>query len=237
MKEISKNVYVSSPIAHTTVDPWKWLDDYDTFPVRFVGGLHNISHHDKHIWVKDNNDLPLRIVETGTGREEIRFSHRGRTPDYICLDGDGNLTSHLKYTAPQPTLFQSSTYPGMEHGLSHVVEVYVWYHDNKLHRPMDKPAVVTSHAVIPVKHVGIRAIGFELVLESWEDGEWQNTTTEGEMDISLSNPKHNTPKNRQKAIDWLGKHCNGGFFPLAEHEDDIFGDIEEEFMFIADICS
>jgi hypothetical protein len=59
-------------------------------------------------------------------------------------------------------------------------------------------------------------------------------TTAGDMTVIFSDIRLNTPWAQRATQEWLAKHCQGGFFPF---DDTLFGDEEEEFLFVADICA
>lgn len=240
MTEIARNVYVTgSVVSDLITDPKSWLTDHDKMPVRYVGGIHNISNNDKKKWASDLGES-LRVVETGTGREEVWFSSAAsRSPAYVSLDNKGNLTSHVKYNSSQPTLIQDIRRTDKRDGLDFVVEFSLWYQGNILHRVPGEhdpvaPAVVSTKMHTPVRDDAyIRGIGFSLFREFWTDGEWENTDV-STMKILFHNEKLNIPEIQEKANTWIMEHCIGGFFPFS---DKLFGEEDEEFMFLADICS
>lgn len=181
---------------------------------------------------------PLRVVETGTGREEVWFPSIWKSPDYLSLDPKGQLTSHLKLERSQPTLTQEIRQSGVEPGLALTVEFSLWYQGDMIHRSPDKhtpvaPAVVSSNMRVSVGDEYIKGVVFSLFREFWKDGEWENTDI-GTMKIIFANQKLNTPPIQEKANEWIMEHCTGGFFPISEK---LFGEEDEEFMFLADICS
>ena len=114
-----------------------------------------------------------------------------------------------------------------------VAEHETFYVKNKLHSEDKSPAIASSRAVMPVMHECITAIQFDLILEYWSDGEWNNSIVSG-IKFIFSNPKLNTPERQDKALRWIARNCIGGFFPF---EDEPFREIDDEVMFLADICS
>ena len=242
--ELAPNVYVTTSIAQEFLgDPMKWLTRYKQFPVRYVGGIHSLSQHDKTEWA-NKEDLPLRIVELGTGREEVWFSTVSKGPAYISLDPGGRLTSHLNIGRFQPTLKQEIHHmiPGEEFAVGSA-ELAVWYQDDIIHRTPDRregpdraPAILSTKMTAPIRDDGaayIDSVYFTVFQEYWNDGEWEKTTA-GSMTIVFSNVRLNTPGAQRKILEWIAKHCQGGFFPF---DDTLFGDEEEEFLFVADICT
>ena len=240
MNEVAKNVYVTgSIVADLIKDPKLWLKDHEEMPVRYVGGIHNISNNDKKNWASDLGE-PLRVVETATGREEVWFSpDASRSPAYVSLDNEGNLTSHMKWNRSQPTLIQDVKQSDARDGVDFLVEFSMWYHGDVLHRVPDKndlvtPAVLSSKMQTAVwDDEYIRGIGFSLYREFWTEGEWESTDI-GAMKLIFVNDKLNTPEIQNKAGEWIYEHCDGGFFPFT---DQLFGEEDEEFMFLLDICS
>lgn len=235
MTEIAKNVYVTgSIITDLLEDPRKWLDGHDQFKVKYVGGLHNLSTNDKKAWAQRASG-PLRIVETGTGREEVWFPSEWKSPLYISLDKDGTLTSHLKYNTPQPAVVQDVKQEKLDSPFSDpfLVKFSVWYQDDTIHR-LGEPAISSAKAAIPVPDDEyIAGIAFDMFQEFWKDGEWTGTNI-GEMTVVFKKAALNKLENQEQVADWIAKHCHGGFFPFS---DTLFGDAEEEFLFLADICS
>ncbi len=124
-------------------------------------------------------------------------------------------------------------------GLDVVIEFSLWYQGDIIHRSPEKheavvPAVVSTKMQAPVPNDEyISGIGFSLFREFWEDGEWDRTDI-GTMKIIFKNQKLNTPETQEKANTWIMEHCRGGFFPFS---DRLFGEEDEEFMFLTDICS
>jgi hypothetical protein len=246
--EVAPNIYITDTIVHDFLaDPTSWIAFYKEFPRKFVGGLHVLTQHDKKEWA-NKEDCPLRIIEIGTGREEIWFQTVAKGPEYISLDPNGRLTSHLNVGRYRPTLKQETrqSLPGASHHAPYAmsnVELSVWYHDGVIHRNPDRcegpnkaPAVLSTKMVAPVfdsKVEYIQSIFFTMFQEHWTGGEWDKTCT-GNMIINFSNLKLNTPWANKKSLEWLAKHCQGGFFPFS---DTLFGDTEEEFLFLTDICS
>lgn len=242
--EIAPNVFITDSIVHDFLsDPTVWLKRYKQFPRKFVGGIHNLSQHDKKAWA-DKESLPLRIIELGTGREEVWFQTESKGPEYISLDPDGRLTSHLNVARFQPTLKQETPQilPGLESKRGSA-ELSVWYHNDTIHRKPDRcegpnkaPAVLSSKMTAPIRDAGaeyINSVYFTMFQEHWAGGEWKKSSA-GHMTIIFSNVRLNNPAAQTKTLEWLAKHCQGGFFPFSES---LFGDEEEEFLFVADICS
>jgi len=240
MNEVVKNVYATGSIVVDLIkDPKSWLTDHEGMAVRYVGGIHNISNNDKKNWARDIGE-PLRLVETATGREEVWFSPDAtRSPEYVSLDNEGNLTSHMKNNRSQPTLIQDVKQSDARDGLDYFAEFSLWYQGDFLHRVPGEhdtiaPAVVSSKMQTAVwDDEYIRGIGFSLYREFWTDGEWKSTDI-GTMKIIFVNQKLNTPEIQDRAGEWIMNHCNGGFFPFSEK---LFGEEDEEFMFLTDICS
>ena len=241
MKEVAKNVYVAGTIAANLLgDPTTWLKDRDDFRVRYVGGIHNLSTNDKKKWSREER-APLRLVESGTGREEIWYPPEWKSPTYISLDAEGKLTSHVKYDRHQPTLVQDVRQDSLKQpGAAAMVEFNVWYQDGAIHREPDKPddvpaapAILSSKLVLRTyDEEYIQGITISLFREFWKAGQWEDTAFE-DMTLVFANEKLNTPEMQKKAIEWIAKHCQGGFFPF---DDPMFGDPEEEFLFLADVC-
>ncbi len=241
MYEVAKNVFLAgSVISDQLPDPTEsWLETHEDMPVRYVGGIHNINKHDKKKWALDE-DEPLRIVETGTGREEVWFTENWRTPVYASLDVNGNITSHTKFNRIMPSIVQSLKQENpVDSEKSFISEFHFWHQDNVLHRPPDtegpgsQPAVTSEKVFFPVHSEYIAGIVFIRVREYWIDGEWQKTEID-DMSLIFTKSTLNHVQHQCGAIEWIGKHCKSGFFPLA---DEPFSDAEEEFMFLTDICS
>ncbi len=238
MSEILKNVHVTTSLVTDLLeDPRKWLEGLDGFEVRYVGGLHNLSHSDKKAWTKQARG-PLRIVETGSGREEVWFPTERKVPSFVSLDKEGNLTSHFKNMDPrypQPAVKQDCKLKSLD-GLSEDMysEFCLWYRENVIHNDCDGAAVVSSKLRIAVpENEMIAGISINVFREFWRDGEWADTHID-EMSLVFHKTKLNGAQKNQEAIDWIAEHCQGGFFPF---EDPMFRDPEEEFLFLTDICS
>jgi len=235
MTEVAKNVHVTDTVVTDLLeDPRKWLDGLDGFEIRYVGGIHNLSANDKKAWVRGAKD-PLRIIETGTGREEVWFPLNSKAPEYISIDQDGNLTSHAKYDVPQPTMVRDIRLASLD-GVSEDIHVAfsLWYQGEHIHRPDSGPAVLSSKVRIAVPDDEyIAGIAFNVFREFWLDGAWQATTAD-DMTLIFKKRRLNGPEIQQQVTEWIGENCQGGFFPLS---DTLFGDPEEEFMFLTDICS
>lgn len=238
MSEVAKNVYVTDTVVtHLLEDPRKWLEGRDGFDVRYVNGIHNLSINDKKGWAGQVNG-PLRIIENGTGREEVWFHSTHKAPEYISVDKDGKLTSHMKYDRPQPTMIQDVNQKPLSGTLSLMVEFSVWYDDDHIHRAPEKnnvvPAVLSSKMRISIPdNEYLAGLSISIFREFWRDGAWESTSVQGLHPIFVKQSL-NRPEVQEDAIDWIGKHCDGGFFPLS---DTLFGDPEEEFLFLTDICS
>ncbi len=244
--EVAPNVYITNSIVHDFLaDPARWLARHEQFPCKFVGGIHNLTQHDKKEWA-NKEDLPLRIIELGTGREEVWFPTESKGPEYISLDPDGRLTSHLNVGRFHPTLKQE-THPILPAGLDEPTkgsaELSVWYHNDNIHRNPDRcegpnkaPAVLSTKMTAPICDTDveyIHSVYFTMFQEHWVEGEWKKSSA-GDMTIIFSNLRLNNPWAQKKTLEWLAKHCQGGFFPFS---DTLFGDEEEEFLFLTDICS
>jgi hypothetical protein len=240
MYEVAKNIFLEgSVISDQLPDSQSWLKTREDMPVRYVGGIHNINKHDKKRWVEDQRE-PLRIVETGTGREEVWFTEDWKTPVYVSLDVNSNITSHMKFNRIMPSVVQLLMQKNPVNSENNSVSKFnFWHQDNVLHRPPDtegpgsQPAVTSEKVFFPVHSEYIAGIVFFSVEEHWIDGEWQQTEID-KMSFIFTKPTLNKVQHQCRAIEWIGKHCRGGFFPLA---DEPFADAEEEFMFLADICS
>ena len=246
MSEVAKNIYVTDTIVTGVLkDPRTYLEGLDGFNVRYVGGIHNLSTNDKKRWARDSRDsrgdpTPLRVIESGTGREEVWFPPEHKSPEYISLDIHGNLTSHLKFDRAQPTVVQDVRQRSLD-GLSEdmMVEFSVWYHENVIHRMPDRhtgrsPAVLSSKMRVPIPDDEyIAGVTFNLFREYWRDGEWEETTI-SDMVLVFANQRLNKPDVQERAAEWIAENCKAGFFPFGEN---LFADPEEEFLFLSDICS
>lgn len=233
MSEVAKNVHVTDSIVTDLLeDPRKWLDGLDGFEVRYVGGLFNLSHNDKKEW-RNAADGPLRIIETGTGREEVWFPTEWKSPVYISLDKNGRLSSHVKYDIPQPALKQDIRQRSLDQLSEDLfVEFSLWYQEDHIHNTGDGAAVLSSKLRIAVPDDEyVAGVAFNLFREFWRDGEWQSTSI-GEMNIIFQKKSMNGPENQRKALDWIAEHCRDGFFPFSNR---LFANAEEEVMFLADV--
>jgi hypothetical protein len=179
-------------------------------------------------------------VETGTGREEVWFTEDWKTPVYVSLDVNDNITSHMKFNRIMPSVVQLLMQENPVNSENNSVsKFHFWHQDNVLHRPPDtegpgsQPAVTSEKVFFPVHSEYIAGIVFFSVEEHWIDGEWQQTEID-KMSFIFSKPSLNKVQHQCRAIEWIGEHCRSGFFPFA---DEPFADAEEEFMFITDICS
>lgn len=237
MNEVAKNVFISASIARGILeDPSEWLEEHDSFRTRYIGGIHNLSLNDKKHWADDNGDEPLRLIETGTGREEVWYPTKWKAPNYISLDPDGNITSHLKHEQiPQPSVVHSIDM-GREIARQKTgiitSEFRLWHDNNRLHRK-DMPAVLSDRAVVYVDCDYIVGFQFRVFREFWVNGEWSSTLAD-DMMIIFNDMLLNKPEIQRKAVEWIAEHCHGGFFPF---EEQMFGDEEEEFLFVTDVCT
>lgn len=235
--EILKNVYVSTTVVELLDDPRKWLKGRSKFPIKEVGGLHNLSTHDKESWAL-NERGPLRLVEGETGREEVWYPpNQKNAPAYISVDSEGNLQSHLRYELRVMPAFSRERHERPRTSLGFCGNLNLWYNQDTIHHEGGGPAIQATKLTVPIQDDAsaeyIQCVIFEIFSEYWQDGEWKATTAEG-MEFVFSDDRFNTEKNRQKAKDWIAKHCTGGFHPMG---DNLFLNEEEEMMFIADICS
>lgn len=245
MFEVIKNVFIDGSVVESTIrDPHDWLEDREKFSVRYVGGIHNLTNHDKTAWVKDAGS-GLRVIETGSGREEVWFPLESKGPAYISLDSEGRMNSHLKYEMTfQPAVQQAvrQNLPWTEFQIGNT-DVMMWYRDDKLHREPDRrsssdkvvPAIVSDRFNTLIADPGVTYISYialSFLQEYWEEGEWVSTSA-SDITIVFANENMNNPKSNEIAKEWLAKHCRGGFFPLR---DSLFGDPEEEFLFVSDLC-
>ncbi len=239
--EISDNIVVSA----STIDPdavkkplIELLSARSKYEKRFVGGLHSLSATDKSAWVRNNNG-PLRIIETKTGREEIWFFDSSTEPVYISVNREGFLESHKKYNHHMPAVHymeRSSVLLKRNNIRTFDSHLDLWYHNQQLSN-FEKDAAVNAGSRLfktRDKHADyIRFIMFKNVEEDWEHGVWKTSRVTGPS-IIFERDDLNTEEHRNKASRWLNDHCKGGFFPFGEQ---LFGNSEEEFMFVADICT
>lgn len=239
--EFADNMVVSESAIDPTVikKPLiKLLSKRDKYETRFVGGLHSLSVSDKSAWVRNNNG-PLRIIETKSGREEIWFFGSSVEPTYISVNKEGLIESHKKYHHYMPAVhYLNSSSPILKRNGIGAFDSHLdlWYHNQQLTNFETDAAVNAASMVFEIrdKHADyVRYIMFENVEEDWDGGIWKNSRVSG-ASIIFKRYNLNTTQHRNKAIRWLNENCKGGFFPFGEQ---LFGDKEEEFMFIADICT
>ena len=242
MTEIAKNIHITGSVRDLYEEsPEGWINDREEYPIKVVGGLFNNSENDKWKWAAEHMPKPLRIIETSTLREEIRFQNNSDNPNYITVDGTGKLHSHRKYKYHHAAVdhgFRVKSENGNRLGMTKILQ---WYSEGVPHcedvvdgRP--QPAVVLHKSVVKPRDLAatsyINFFYFEMLAEIWRDGERKETVGKG-FKIIFTNENHNTPEYQDKTIKWIGRHCKHGFFPFAE---EIFGDRREEFCFLADIA-
>lgn len=238
--EIEDNIVVDG----STIDPdsvhkplKKLIDKRLKYNSRYVGGIHSLSMNDKAAWVR-NSSKPLRIIEVDTGREEIWFTGVPDAPTYLSINSAGLLESHKKYNHHMPAVhYDRSSTPFISREYR-IIDSHLdlWYHDCKLSNFEAEPALNAGSRAFKIRDTSIdyiKCIVFKNVTEDWDDGIWLNSRVSG-LTIIFTRDDLNTESNRAKAIKWLNDHCKGGFFPFG---DQLFGDKEEEFMFVADICT
>ena len=197
--------------------PTPWLESREEYSVRFVNGLHNNSTHDKKKWVDDEPQSSVqfhavRIVEKGTGREEI-WNRSG----FISVTEDGVVESHIRHGTK---LMPAHVRIGL---------VSVWYQNGVVENP-EGPAVHIAKIRLDVPHLEcVHHIDMGDVQEIWEDGEWKSSTV-GKIDIWFEEDQHNTQAGKAKVTEWFQKHCKSGFHPLREEP---FDDPVESLAFFA----
>ena len=232
-----------------------WLEGMDSFTVREVGGLHNLTKHDKERWLGAEGD-PLRIVERITGREEIWFSTRKGHPRFISLDKEGRLQSHMKFSNIWvPAIHygegniqsENRAAPGTNPYTHHETMLNIWCVDGEIHcfpdRLKGRSGLSHSHCGLEATRMMfaprdptadyIQGFHFDQINESWNEGEWEASKFTN-MRIIFFKKKLNDPEIQDKMMAWLNKNCKHGFFPFGER---LFADEEEEFLFIADFCT
>jgi hypothetical protein len=240
---------VGTVVAAVLDDPLSALEDKENFGTRYVGGLHNLSRNDKMAWVRSREN-PLRIIESCTGREEIWFPARFGHHTYISIGIDGGITSHVKSGKIVPAI--QCVLHNTKAGRTRLLDI--WYKDGLIHRhsygmsyrpvnvgaPAEElvipngPAVEAGSAFLYTPNSEyLTGIFFRNLYEYWTDGKWEKTIADY-CGFYFNNPRLNNDRIRDKANAWISKNCLGGFYPL---EEQMFGDEEEEVMFIADICS
>lgn len=225
--EVLKNVYVDDSVTQLFDNPIKWIEGRENFIVRTVGGIHNLSHHDKEAWAK-NEGNPIRMVELETGREEIWFpSIMSGAPSYISLNVDGEIQSHVKYSRIMPAVSLDNFN----------MSVKMWYENGVISRDDQNPSLEANRLMLSIQDEDLKdfvtAIIFKKFSETWEDGKWKRTETY-DMEFVFSDSALNRPKIKEKATKWISDHCKGGFFPLSKN---LFREKDEEFMFISDFSS
>lgn len=238
--EIEANIVVTeSAIDPATISKaiTKLMKRRNKYATRYVGGLHSLSMTDKAVWVRNANG-PLRIVEVDTGREEIWFYDANGTPTYLSVNSDGLLESHKKYNLHMPAIHYQCNDTPISNRKIRVFDSHLdlWYHNQKLSNFEGMPAVNAGSRVFKIKDTKIdyiKYILFDRIEENWEDGVWQGSNASG-ASIIFERDDLNTEPHRLKATQWLNDHCQGGFYPFGEQ---LFGDDEEEFLFVADICT
>lgn len=238
--EIEANIVVTE----SAIDPdaiskliSKLMKRRNKYKTRIVGELHSLSMNDKAAWVR-NSEGPLRIVEADTGREEIWFYDVYDTPTYLSVNSDGLLESHKKYNLHMPAIHYTRSDTPISNKKIRVFDSHLdlWYHNQKLSNFEGMPAVNAGSRVFKIKDTKIdyiRYILFDRIEENWEDGVWKGSNASGPS-IIFERDDLNTEPHRLKATQWLNEHCQGGFYPFGEQ---LFGDDEEEFLFVADICT
>lgn len=241
--EVARNIYVAHSVTESVLDdPWRWLDGRENFALRHVGGLHNLTDSDKEKWARDTEG-PLRIVESQTGREEIWFPTyvENYPPVYISLNAEGRLQSHHSYRRKpspgyMPAVSRRLPLASFSGGPKGKCEINIWYEDNLIHHIHDGCGLFAKRVVFPIKDKNaseyINLVGFRILMEDWDNGEWKHTVAE-EFFISFVKKELNTPEHMEKAKSWICQNCKHGFFPLSER---LFGNEEEEFLFLADVC-
>ena len=215
-----------------------WLQDVDQFEVREVGGLHNLSIRDKERWTRHEGGA-LRIVERVTGREEIWFGHKNDYPQFVSVDPQGRLQSHSKFKTiwvpavhfPQENLLNAGfgTHPKLdiwcdEGEISNPPHTNQWALEarNMLIRPLDRKAAEY-----------IQYFQFSNIREEWENGEWKRSSWRG-VRIIFFKKELNVASVQKKMLDWIDQYCNNGIYPVGAT---LFGDPEEEFLFVAEFCT
>jgi len=241
MAEIAKNIHIVGSVRDLYEEPPEnWIKNREDYPIKVVGGLFNNSENDKWKWAAEHGS-PLRIVETTTLREEIRFQNGIGNPNYITVDGTGKLHSHKKYKKHHPAVdhgFRVMSENGNRRGMTKILQ---WYSNGVPHcedlvdgRP--QPAVVLHKSVVKPRDLAassyINFFYFEMLAEIWREGDIKETVAKG-FKIIFTNEAHNTPEYQDKTLKWIGKNYRHGFFPLGE---EVFGDRREEFFFLADIA-
>ncbi len=238
--EIESNIVVTE----SSIDPIainkpmiKLMGKRHKYNTRYVGGLHSLSMSDKTAWTRNSNG-PLRIIEADTGREEIWFCDATDAPIYLSVNEDGLLESHKKYHMYMPAAHYTYNKTPVSNKNLRIFDSHLdlWYHNQKLTNFEDKPAVNAGSRVFKIKDTKvdyIKYILFNRIEEDWEDGVWKGSSASG-LSIIFKRNDLNTEVHRLKATQWLNDHCKGGFYPFGER---LFGDKEEEFMFVADICT
>ena len=225
-----------------------WLEHRDTLEVQEVGGIHNLSTNDKERWVRKLGNEGLRLVERDTGREEIWFGHKINYPKYISLDSDGNMQSHNKFSSiwmpaihfPTENLIgHIEQAPYATDGFPNRTSMSIWCNNGDIsYIPDENCYALEAKGMVhepkdPKARDFINYFYFDLVREYWKDGVWQRSEWEG-FKIIFFKKTLNTPEIRRRMNEWLGLHCKHGLFPFG---DPLFGDPEEEFLFIAEFCT
>ncbi len=238
--EIETNIVVTE----SSIDPDaiskpinKLIHDRSGFKTRYVGGLHSLSISDKTAWSR-NCEGPLRIIESHTDREEIWFFDSSSKPTYISINQEGLLESHKKYNMYMPAIHYARSETPVSNNNIRIFDshLYLWYHNQKISNFEGTAAVNAGSRVFKIKDTRIdyiRYILFNSIEEDWEDGSWRGSRASG-ASIIFERDDLNTEQHRIKAVQWLNEHCKGGFYPFGNQ---LFGDKEEEFMFVADICT
>ena len=234
--EVAPNIFITNTLVDKIEDPASMVDDLEGLNQRVVGGLHNLSTHDK---VSLATQGPIRLIERGTKREEIWFPGSREGVVHISIDSEtGMIQSHEKYGRPMPAVEFRKREPMTPSSLwLGEARIQMWYNEGLLHA-FDNTFAITSDSLSTkpqdkkvtdyIDHVKLYRYK-----EAWRDGEWTETEVE-DVGIGFQNKELNDPAVQIRAIQWIRKHCKHGFFPLSEQ---LFGDEEEEFLFIADVCS
>lgn len=245
--EVAPNIFITNTIADSIENPASILDELESLPVRVVGGLHNLTARDKFLWACKAQG-PLRVIERGTEREEIWFPNDGKHPSFITLNSrTGMVQSHQKFKSHLPAVEFGIRVNRRNHPLikgNTVIDI--WYNDGLIHSFTDENSYgdnFTGSAIssgcfttkLKDKKAAdyMESVSLHRYREVWDDGNWIKTCVD-DIEIQFKNARLNDGWTKERVFHWIKKHCKHGFFPFSEN---LFGDEEEEFMFIADICS
>ena len=245
-----KNIMVTDSILSVfgSLDEPTWLAERDTLEVREVGGIHNLSANDKQRWAQREGDGGLRIVERGTGREEIWFSHKINYPKFISLDKDGNLQSHSKFQSlwvpamhfPTENLIGSvEEVPRVLGGFPNRTSLNIWCNEGEISNiPGESMYALQAKGMVhepkdPKGKDFIKYFYFDDLKEFWENGKWVRSEWEGFRIIFLKK-ELNQPEIRRRMQEFVGKNIKSGIHPFG---DELFPDPEEEFLFITEFCT